>query len=429
MSPKAKLAIFSAAVIVFLGFLLLLQLLRGESEIAVFVTGNAEGYLIPCGCRTSPAGGLSRRVTILDEIRSENPSRRVISVELPDLFMDRGPARDIINKTIGDFLARRDYLVSPGSQDLEFGNKLKEYYKQDCYLAGAEGCRDEYVVELGGYKFMPFGKKGRLHLLFLSEPGDLKGRKDPLTLYREKTKAASGDAFIVLGNLAPVTVQSLVQEKANLLAVVAAYGHTVTSTAQKADKTWAIFLGDKGRRYALFEIGYFDGRWQVWPKTEYINKEIAADSTEEDIVQKALLEVEKINKAELEKNRAPAGNFKGSLSCAKCHQKQYDIWKKSPHGNATEVLEIDHQENNPACLVCHSTGLGKGGYPNDNADFRGVGCETCHGAGIGHPPKTSSSLKEAGKKCTNCHTKRDSPGFNEESCLILIDHSARKTGK
>jgi len=79
--------------------------------------------------------------------------------------------------------------------------------------------------------------------------------------------------------------------------------------------------------------------------------------------------------------------YSGSSSCKDCHKGPYEIWQNSNHFSATKVLEIDHQKNNPECLICHSTGFGSGGYPNDTIDLNGIGCESCHGSGKNHPPQ------------------------------------------
>jgi len=432
MRKYAKVLFFSAAVIALLAVLLVFQMLRSENEIAIFVTGDTEGYIVPCGCRTSPAGGLSRRVTLMERFKAENPSRRVVPVELPSLFMDRGPARDVVNRALGDFLLSRGYIVSPGANDLLFGDKLRDYYKGEYYLAGEKGFKDEEVFELGGFRHIPLGKKGRLHLLFISETGLSERKlKDPLSVYREKTSKAPGDAYMVLGNLSPVTIQGMIKEKANLVAAVATWGHTATSMPQKADNTWVVFLGDKGRKYTLFEIGYFEGRWEIWPKTEYIDKDLDADPESERAVREALGKADEINHAAIEKSRAVKADppYAGSVSCEKCHPEEAESWKKTRHAEATRTLEIDHQENNPECLACHSTGFGNGGYPDGKEIFGGVGCESCHGAGGGHPPKPMPEAGQAARKCGLCHTKRDSPNFNEDLYYRMVDHRSVKSGK
>ena len=432
MRRHVKMLIFAAAVIGMLAILLLFQALRSENEVALFVTGGAEGFLEPCGCRTSPAGGISRRVTLIEGARAENPSRKIIPVELPPLFMDRGPAKDVINRAFGEFLESRGYFVSPGPGDLQFGEKLRQYYRGDYCLAGEAGFRDGEVVELGGFKHLPFGKKGRLRLLFISETG-LSERKlpDPLPLFREKIREAPDDAYIVMGNLSPVTIQEMVKEKVRLLAAVSVWGHMVTSLPQKADNTWAIFLGDKGRRYVLIEIGYFDGRWEAWPRTEYIGKDLKGDPTVDRSVEETLKKAAEMNAAELgRKLSAPSGKaFTGSASCGRCHAKEYAVWKQTRHSSATATLEIDHQEGNPECLVCHTTAFGKGGYPDSKELFEGVGCESCHEPGEGHPPGPQAAMKQGSRNCGSCHTRRDSPNFNEEIYFRMIEHgSGRKEG-
>ncbi len=428
MSQK-KILVFSSAVILLLVLLLGLQSMRGENEIALFVTGGAEGYLVPCGCRTSPAGGLSRRITLIEEVNSENPRRRVIPVELPPLFMDRGPAKDIINSTFGDFLLSKGYIVSPGPRDLEFGKKLAEYYKGEYHLAGLQGYKDQEVIELGGYRHLPFGSKGKLRLLFISETA-LFGKKleDPVEVFRREIRQAPGDAYIVMGNLSTMKIQEMVKEKANLLAIVSVWGHMVTTLPQKANDTWVVFLGDKGRRYALLEIGYFGGRWDIWPKCEYIHREQEADPSVEKQVQEIMEKAEGINLSEVDKSVVkPAGpSFTGTGSCGKCHVKEHDVWKKTGHGSALATLEIDHQQNNPECLPCHVTGFREGGYPVMKEQLSGVGCESCHGPGEGHPPKRHDSAKEAASACLRCHTKRDSPNFNREMYMKMIDHWTKK---
>ncbi|HNQ77324.1 MAG TPA: multiheme c-type cytochrome [Acidobacteriota bacterium] len=428
MSQKMKILAFSAAVILLLALLLGLQALRGENELAVFVTGGAEGYLLPCGCRTSPAGGLSRRVTLIDDARRENPGRRVVPVELSPLFMDRGPAKDVINTAFGDFLKSENYLVSAGPRDLELGNKLKEYYKGEYHLAGMAGYRDDVVVELGGYRYLPFGKKGKLRLLFISETA-LLGKKldDPLEVFRKKVREAPQDTYIVLGNLSTMKIQEMVKEKADLLAIVSVWGHMVTTLPQKADDTWVVFLGDRGRRYALLEIGYFDGRWEIWPKCEYIHRSLEGDAKVEERVRETMKKAEEINLSELEKSVVkPAGpSFNGSDHCGGCHAKEYDIWKKTGHGSALATLEIDHQQNNTECLPCHVTGFRGGGYPAMKESLSGVGCESCHGPGEGHPPERHAPAEEAAGACLKCHTKRDSPNFDREMYMKMIDHWSR----
>lgn len=408
-----------------LGIFLSIQFLREENETTLFITGDLEGYLIPCGCRTSPAGGLSRRLPILEKIKVEKQNAKIVPVELPNVFMDRSPSKDLINKRVGDFLLRNNYLVAIGARDLSFGDKLKEYYNGTYFLAGVEGFKEEEIIELGGFKGLPFGEKGRLHLLFLSELEDKP--ELPEKVFKEKSEKYPNDAFVILGNISPQCVEKLLKENAQILGVFATWGNTVTSFPQKAKNSWVVFLGDKGRRYAKFDISYYDGKWSAWPETNYIDREMPFDKAEEDRVEKVLKEVEAKNEeilSSIAKKFEGNSDYLGSSYCKTCHKEEYEKWEKTTHFSATKVLEIDHQERNPECLVCHSTAFGKGGYPDNTKDFTGIGCEVCHGVGKNHPP-AKMKVEKGTQSCLKCHTKRDSPFFNE-GFLQLIDHSSKK---
>ena len=100
-------------------------------------------------------------------------------------------------------------------------------------------------------------------------------------------------------------------------------------------------------------------------------------------------------------------SFVGSKSCKKCHSStQHKAWSATHMAKALETLKpgvkkeakqkhgLDPDKDytqDKACLACHTTGLGQGGYfipdPADKksvrkaAKFEGVGCESCHGPG------------------------------------------------
>jgi nitrate/TMAO reductase-like tetraheme cytochrome c subunit len=411
-----------------LGIFLSIQFLREENEITIFVTGDLEGYLVPCGCRTSPAGGLSRRLPILEKIKAEKPNAKIVPVELPNIYIDRSPSKDLINKTVGDFLFKNNYLVAIGGRDLSFGEKLKDYYGGSYYLAGVQGFKEGEIIELGGFKGLPFGEKGKLHLLFLSELEDKP--ELPIKVFKENAEKYKNDAFVIFGYLSPQTIEKILGEKVQILGVFATWGNTVTSFPQKAKNSWVVFLGDKGRKYARFDISYYEGKWNTWPETSYIDRELPYDKAEEDKIVKVLREDEEKNEeilSSMAKKFESNSDYAGSLYCKNCHKEEYEKWEKTTHFSATKVLEIDHQEKNPECLVCHSTAFGKGGYPDKTKDFGGIGCEVCHGAGKNHPP-SKMKVENGTQTCLQCHTKRDSSYFNE-GYLQLIEHSSKKKSK
>lgn len=122
--------------------------------------------------------------------------------------------------------------------------------------------------------------------------------------------------------------------------------------------------------------------------------------------------------------------------CSQCHQKQYDIWKKSGHAKAWRTLVAKHQEFNLECMSCHTVGYkdnrGFGTALNDlqrkidgvekTFDYRTVQCENCHGARSTHPfDKRVGIKKVTPSTCIACHDPQNSPNFNLTTYWVVGD--------
>lgn len=87
-----------------------------------------------------------------------------------------------------------------------------------------------------------------------------------------------------------------------------------------------------------------------------------------------------------------AAKYLGSQKCMMCHQDQHQAWQKMKHSKAWESLSAEQiasgkdEKTGRACVECHSTGFGKGGFESAEKTpaLKGVGCEACHGAGSNH---------------------------------------------
>ena len=129
--------------------------------------------------------------------------------------------------------------------------------------------------------------------------------------------------------------------------------------------------------------------------------------------------------------RAAEPTYVGARACAACHSSdkigdQYSIWLHSRHAGAYKLLARPeapkiaelrgiHEDPReaPACLKCHSTGVGD--VPKA-ATFRredGVQCEACHGPGSEYMTEAIMSDPEAARAaglaevgaetCERCH--------------------------
>ena len=134
--------------------------------------------------------------------------------------------------------------------------------------------------------------------------------------------------------------------------------------------------------------------------------------------------------------------FIGSAKCKICHKGEknggiFEVWEGSAHAKSMAVLVEKGEDKNPACLGCHTTGNGTGGYGAEGmaeVDLASVGCEACHGAGSEYKTKKVMEDVEAAKAagliipteetCKTCHNEKSPTfkGFNYAEYWAKIAH-------
>lgn len=117
----------------------------------------------------------------------------------------------------------------------------------------------------------------------------------------------------------------------------------------------------------------------------------------------------------------PAAQYAGSQACAECHEGIYNLESQTPHAYALPTLKAIHQDQNPACLSCHTVGFGlPTGFKAEltTPHLAGVQCESCHGPAGAHAANEMDltrrpRLELAGQVCGGCHNTSHSPTFTE----------------
>jgi hypothetical protein len=102
--------------------------------------------------------------------------------------------------------------------------------------------------------------------------------------------------------------------------------------------------------------------------------------------------------------------YAGSDNCKMCHPDIYSDWSKSAHSRGYDLLVNVGEEKNAACLACHVTGYGKGGFVDDAATpgLKGTTCEACHGPGADHMgDKSKITRVPPASTCGACHQQLD----------------------
>jgi len=109
--------------------------------------------------------------------------------------------------------------------------------------------------------------------------------------------------------------------------------------------------------------------------------------------------------------------------CQRCHSNHYNNWVATRHAGAFQTLVAAGQDQNPACIGCHTVGFGQPGGFVDAAttpQFEGVQCENCHGPARDHVNNVDDPTKRpptniAASVCGQCHNGAHHPTFDEWS--------------
>ncbi|MCA9126499.1 MAG: hypothetical protein KDB22_05415 [Planctomycetales bacterium] len=437
-----------------------------QPQAVIFVSGQQHGYIEPCGCTglENQKGGLIRRDTLLTSLGDRG--WQLVPVDVGNQVRRIGRQAELKFQTTVESMKKMDYqAVTLGVDDLALSsiNLIQ--------LAGSDGLNklpfiSANVVVWGDPSIFPSHR--------IVQAGD---RKIGITgilgaEYQERIKSSDIEFFDPAERLASV-VEQLKAENCNFIVLLAhASLEASTELAQKVpgidlvvtaggfgeptnrpeaiDGSQAVMVqvGTKGMYGGI--VGLFDD-----PQTPIRYQRIAISSQFKDSAR--MLE-EFSNYQERLKEEGLAGlgvtpvshpsgrNFVGSQACAECHEYAFDVWKSSPHVNATDsIIEANNdrggiaRHHDPECISCHVTGWDPKFFspyatgfasPIDTPQMMGSGCENCHGPGsqhvaaeLGEIDVTSEQLAElqqqmvlpldrARDRCLECHDLDNSPDFH-----------------
>ncbi len=113
----------------------------------------------------------------------------------------------------------------------------------------------------------------------------------------------------------------------------------------------------------------------------------------------------------------PSPHYIGIQACTACHSDTHATVMQTGHAQAFADLQQVQQQNNPACLPCHTVGANlPTGYTNQvkTANLENVQCENCHGPAANHAanpddPTVVPRIEVAGTLCGGCHNLKSVP--------------------
>ncbi|MEN6457582.1 MAG: multiheme c-type cytochrome [Thermoguttaceae bacterium] len=445
-------------------------------QAAIVITGVEEGYIEPCGCAglDRMKGGMSRRATFIEGLRKQGWP--LVVLDVGGIARGFGRQAEMKFHTMVEGKFRMGYnAIAFGATDLRLpAGELVSV------AAGSEGNPSRFVSANVGL----FGPPGEIN------PTNLVVRAGGLrigvtailgTKYQQEIKNAEvafTDPTAALAKIVPELAR-----KAGYLVLLAhatraeseelgrkfpQFNVVVTSDGPElppkraatiaGTKTLLITVGHKGmdaivlapldgpNRTALYQRVPLDSRF---PASSEMKILMAAYQDQLKTIGFAELGLRPVAYALSERN----GRFVGSAKCESCHEKSYEIWKKSGHGRAYKTLaDLDPPRNfDPECVSCHVVGWHPtrffpyaGGYesPEKTKHLFNTGCEDCHGPGekhcnaeLGSNEKLQETYRKAmvvGKadakkqQCISCHDLDNSPDFNFDAYWPLIEHKEKE---
>lgn len=414
---------------------------RQSKPLAVFVSGDTQGWITPCGCAANQSGGLARRETLLRASRQNNEV----------LYLDAGGSAIGANEYQ---TTRLNYLLAGlkhcgldahniGGPETTFSpNQLREIAKQTSvnWLSSNLTDRDGKTV---GANCLQFNRGG----LTISVAGVV----DPELVQNESWQATQptqavlsvfknrgADVRIVLAYVDEAKLQQLAESLPEVDYVIGGpTGHALNP--RKNGSVTIASATNKGKFLAKLELKKTDSGYQQTSASIVEVKSTLAESPE----QLANLSSYYVQLKAKDYRAAEAGyidlsvaapqeqKIAGSKSCAKCHAEDDSVWVHSKHSHAWEPLITRGANFDPYCQQCHTTGYGQPqGFENVQHSIKltGVGCENCHGPSQTHvdnPKKKTPYL--AKQQCVRCHDHENSPTFEFNAYWAKVIHAGKAT--
>jgi cytochrome c554/c'-like protein len=401
-----------------------------SSGLLVYATGQSLGSLEPCECVEGMAGGLPRRLALLERERKLRSTARLV-VDTGDLTGKAFHPQLLEAKTRAalELLARVDTVVAVGDNDLRVGlAKLRE-------LAQASGaalvCAN---LSEGGRQVFPgsvtrrvSGQTWRVVGLLDPElcPPDLACEDPAQALARE---LQPGERGIALFHGSAKAAEALGGAK-GLELILCGENQQRARPLRLVKGTPLVEIVRDARSVARVELG-------AKPTLSYLTLDgrIPDDPWARARVDRYYQDVAGL--PEPPRKPTPAGgSYIGAQTCGGCHVPQYEVFKKTlHHGAQARVTKSDPKRAKLSeCTTCHVTGFGfQGGFTDmkRSPHLAEVGCEACHGVGERHAKKgggrgfgVKPNFPQSWKPvCLGCHDSTNSPNFDFEKALAKIKH-------
>ncbi|MCH8215190.1 MAG: cytochrome c family protein [Planctomycetes bacterium] len=382
---------------------------QGDASITLFLSGQEQGQLKPCGCSGGQLGGLERRGAVFNQVP---PSRRLV--------INTG---SIVEAETEQNLIKFSVFVQAFSL---LGYDVLHLTARDLQIEQLTGALAGLDPSVSVITAEPVGES---QASSLARSFSLGGRevairviavnaRTPLSSVREASQVRvfildSADEDLVRSVLEIATAEDCVLLPSEL--------DDPKVFDFPATEAQVLSVGRRGRHVGRLDIRPRVGgdglelRFQeIEVSQELINDPRLVDlyKSYQGIVRDSHL-MDRVVRVPLPEG----GRFTGSSRCQDCHEEVYAIWQDRGHAHAYGTLVKVGSDMDPECVVCHVVGMEfEEGFVSleKTPQFPNVGCEVCHGPGADHVVSGGSiDLGQPRRSCLHCHTPEHSGEFAE----------------
>lgn len=394
-----------------------------DEPVWVFVSGDLNGYLSPCGCVKPMSGGIRRRATA---IRSIAGNREAVVIETGPITSGIGRQTDMKAESFAEaFREMGGSAIAWTAADAEKGDALLEAVSR---LSG--GITIASGVTQPTPHIKPAVEDGPFRICSVAaDTRDLERALGAKVL--DAQAAIEAEAVKARNNLAKLIVlfdgsdvQALKLKPVADVRLIVHRGPVQSGLRPKASGgAWLIPRGELGKK--LIALRWQDEQWKELRVID-LGPQYADDPRVATLYRDYQ---DRVRREKLldQTPRKETEAFAGTKNCLKCHAEEGDIWAASKHAVALRTLEKLNSDADPECVGCHVVGL------DSTKGFRSrtqtpllpnVGCESCHGPGARHSadPKASQMGKVGPKSCLPCHDANNSPNFDFAKYWPKIAH-------
>ena len=411
----------------------------------VVVSGDTTGWIVPCGCTSNQSGGLPRRASLVDKLRS---TADVILADVGGAPQGTSP----YDQAKFEAILRGEMLMGIAAHNIGAGEaklgpaELRRLAMKLGFLWLSANVRDR-VGQFLGDSVRIYPANGRRVALV----GVLAERYATKELQVTPPRQAVLDALlhvdgqyqaaIVLAYFPEDELRQFAESLPEVDVVLGGptgqpiapkqLGPTLLASATSKGK-FVVQLDAPAIRSAERwggSIVELNQRFADDPRQMANLKQFRADLAGWDFASRQTGFAEPLPPG-LPKGYAVAG----TESCRKCHAADGQSWQTSKHAAAWKSLTATGAYVDPECQRCHTTGYGlPGGFASVRQSKAGVdvGCESCHGPSQGHaadPAVRTPHFRQAKNQCLGCHDRENSPKFAYDEYWRKIQHGQKVTG-